>query len=854
MSYYLPLFKIIQRPLLPIADSWVDATPLLLLGLLLIFSLWASRYLTRHQLARRVTQALSFFILIIFLHRCFCALRGWAFGLKLMGRNDIIAFGHICIFLVMATFAVAYGRHFCGWICPLGWLQEGLAVLPARRRQLSPSRRMLAGYLTLAGLAVGMAWLAWLVRPKTQYWSENIAGMWGLGLLVLLGVVLLREARDWGFHKLKYLSALCWAGLAAIGVFVTNPWCTLYGNEVDYSSFVSLLAVVSAGLVVSSAWCRYLCPLGGLLAACSVFARYRIENAAECTKCGQCADLCPTGALRPGEIERSSCIYCGRCVGTCGFYWRDKTAPAPTDLPARACTGRSRSAGTSALTTLLLGLVLLTAPAGTARAQRVVEWPTFHYDNARLGTPPVAFPSADLELLWTYSLGDHTWRYCEGVSVWSASPVVVEVDGRLLVISGAYDHNVYALDAANGEMVWRFTTGCVVNAAPAFARVDGRPLVFVGAGDRCFYCLDARTGQKVWVRETMPWSFTVGESAPTSALVAQVGGEPLVLVGFWNSDRRPGRTIQRGDLYAFRAADGKTVWEQKVTTGQLSSPTAAMVDGRLVIYLGTEEGTVLAFDAATGESLWQVITDHAITNSPTVGVIGGRPAVYVGNFFGMVYCLQGRTGRILWKAKLGHEIRSTAALFWLPGNPVLYLGAYDRCLHALAAKDSRPVWRFQTGKYVSSSPVVVQVGDRPAVIFASQDNGLYMLDARHGTQMWQFQTGDMLWHYETRGASLWSSPVAVHDGKRPLLIFGGHDGKMYCFAGSAAPASMAQHAPPAPGAPAPGAETAAASSPGSPAAVWLPFLLSALLVAAGVAVTLWGPRATDAPSGDTPTG
>ncbi len=327
MDISLPLFKIIQRPLIPVNQSWIDATPLLALVVLQFVSVWGARYSRRPQLLRRITQALGFFILVIFLHRCLCALRGWVFGLKLLGRNDLVAFGHLCIFMILVSFAVAYGRYFCGWICPLGTVQELLGFVGVARRRRDKRTRIIGGYLMLAGLAVALGYLAWLVAPRTQYWSENVAALAGLFLLVVLAIVLPWEENDWRLRWLKYAAAAAWIAIAAMGVFVTNPWCVLYGNELDYSSLVSLLAVSSATLVISMAWCRYLCPLGGLLAACAGFSRLRIGALSSCSGCGKCASVCPPGALRRGKIEHSFCTYCGRCVQLCGFKWIEVTTP-----------------------------------------------------------------------------------------------------------------------------------------------------------------------------------------------------------------------------------------------------------------------------------------------------------------------------------------------------------------------------------------------------------------------------------------------------------------------------------------------------------------------------------------------
>jgi ferredoxin len=41
----------------------------------------------------------------------------------------------------------------------------------------------------------------------------------------------------------------------------------------------------------------------------------------ECTKCGSCADACPSDAISEGEdkyvIDAEACVDCGQCVDEC---------------------------------------------------------------------------------------------------------------------------------------------------------------------------------------------------------------------------------------------------------------------------------------------------------------------------------------------------------------------------------------------------------------------------------------------------------------------------------------------------------------------------------------------------------
>lgn len=319
MRIDVPLFKITKQALLPIQGFWIDAAPFVIFFGILIAAHVLLQRGKQVQFWRRVCQVAAAFTFIIFLHRCLCMLRGWIFALNKVGRNDIVAFGHLCMFVLLVSLTLSFGRLFCGWLCPLGLFSELLSI-PARIRQrLSRGRRLLAGYLMLAGVLVLVGWFAWLVRPGTQFFSENIAAMWGAVLLLYLAVVLPFEGRDRRFKGVKYVSVILWLGLSVIGVFVTSPWCTFFGDEVDYSSAVSLAAVLAGALIIPMAWCRYLCPMGGALGWLTKFSPIRVRMTGTCTDCGKCDHTCPMGALDRGEVDGTSCIYCGKCNRVCDY-------------------------------------------------------------------------------------------------------------------------------------------------------------------------------------------------------------------------------------------------------------------------------------------------------------------------------------------------------------------------------------------------------------------------------------------------------------------------------------------------------------------------------------------------------
>jgi outer membrane protein assembly factor BamB len=71
-----------------------------------------------------------------------------------------------------------------------------------------------------------------------------------------------------------------------------------------------------------------------------------------------------------------------------------------------------------------------------------------------------------------------------------ASPAV----WRGLVLLGSYDHTFYALDAATGDVRWRFrANGPISGSATVLAGV-----VYFSTFNERTYALDARTGRQLW--------------------------------------------------------------------------------------------------------------------------------------------------------------------------------------------------------------------------------------------------------------------------------------------------------------------------------------------------------------------
>jgi polyferredoxin len=187
--------------------------------------------------------------------------------------------------LVLAFFARG---AFCGWICPLGFIQDLTAGASALVQ-----RRLPAVHRGMRTVRTRLAPLARIDRP---------------------------------LRLLKYL-VLAWAigGAAAFGVMVfrdVDPWIALLDIGQESTGFgLAILAITLVGaLFVDRPWCRYACPLGAANGLIARLGPIRLERSASaCVDCNLCTRSCPMGidVARATTITSVDCIGCLECVEAC---------------------------------------------------------------------------------------------------------------------------------------------------------------------------------------------------------------------------------------------------------------------------------------------------------------------------------------------------------------------------------------------------------------------------------------------------------------------------------------------------------------------------------------------------------
>jgi polyferredoxin len=185
--------------------------------------------------------------------------------------------------LVVLGATAVLGRFFCGWICPLGTLQQLVSWIagPERRKRNKINRYRRWFNIKYLVLTVMLVWAA--LGANHVGWLDPIP--------------LLHRAVAAGLRPL-------WFGGITPGGWV---------------SFGILAAILLLSAWMPRFFCRAVCPLGALLGVTARLAPLRIRRTSDsgCSGCTLCLMACQ-GADEPlGDHRVSECHVCLNCLGSC---------------------------------------------------------------------------------------------------------------------------------------------------------------------------------------------------------------------------------------------------------------------------------------------------------------------------------------------------------------------------------------------------------------------------------------------------------------------------------------------------------------------------------------------------------
>lgn len=177
---------------------------------------------------------------------------------------------------VLLLGAVLAGRFLCGWMCPIGTVQE--IIYNNRLRKF--------------GIPKPFRYLKFFV----------------LGLLVIAFPYAMGEA---SYGTAGYVCTYCPASTMMWGL----PRVLLGMNWPDAWALVVLGVMLAAMLVTFRPICSMLCPIGAIYGLANRISLFSIKvDKDKCTECNLCRKSCPTGVGPLDDPRQQECFYCLDCL------------------------------------------------------------------------------------------------------------------------------------------------------------------------------------------------------------------------------------------------------------------------------------------------------------------------------------------------------------------------------------------------------------------------------------------------------------------------------------------------------------------------------------------------------------
>jgi polyferredoxin len=187
------------------------------------------------------------------------------------------------IFTAIITVSFVFGKSFCSWFCPVGFLSELLGDLGEK-----------------------------IFRRKIK----------------------MPRVIDYILRSLKYLllgffvySIIFLMSNAAINAFLNGPYNVMADVKMYYFfakiskfSLIVLSVLIVLSIFFRGFWCRNLCPYGALLGIVSFFSPTKIKRTeSTCINCEMCTKVCPSFITvhKVKTVISDECTSCLNCVDVC---------------------------------------------------------------------------------------------------------------------------------------------------------------------------------------------------------------------------------------------------------------------------------------------------------------------------------------------------------------------------------------------------------------------------------------------------------------------------------------------------------------------------------------------------------
>ncbi len=183
-------------------------------------------------------------------------------NIKQLGAPLPLAILGLALFIVL-TFV--FGRIFCGYLCPIGAIQEIFYLLPTSKKKITSKKYII------------------IFRIIFFLFIISSALIFSINTLFYLGIS--------SFFKfgLTSIFLISFSTLLLISTFFYRPFC------------------------------RFFCPYGVFQSFIASVSIFKLKRNNKCIECGKCEKICPTNEAGKNDLKQE-CYMCNRCREICPVH------------------------------------------------------------------------------------------------------------------------------------------------------------------------------------------------------------------------------------------------------------------------------------------------------------------------------------------------------------------------------------------------------------------------------------------------------------------------------------------------------------------------------------------------------
>jgi polyferredoxin len=187
------------------------------------------------------------------------------------------------IFFAIVLVSIVFGKAFCSWLCPVGFLSELIGDF---------GKKIFRKDLKL---------LKFLDYPLRSI-KYLLLGFLFYSVFILMSTTALQAFLDSPYN------------------LVSDVKMFYFFAEISRFSLIVIGILFLLSIVLRGFWCRYLCPYGALLGITSLLSPNKIKrNSVSCIDCGLCNKACPS-FIKVDKVKTvisDECTSCLNCVDVC---------------------------------------------------------------------------------------------------------------------------------------------------------------------------------------------------------------------------------------------------------------------------------------------------------------------------------------------------------------------------------------------------------------------------------------------------------------------------------------------------------------------------------------------------------